>query len=318
MSPALPRAWLFLTHHILAGVAPHKAQGRSWAVGPSPRSSGSTWPVCSSCGIAARTVLTGTANATGPAPAVTMCELTPMTAPPASSSGPPALPARRPRPSGSRRRRRAVGASSRWPMADTTPVVSVLAAPVGLPSATVGSPTCTRVRVAQRQRLAGRAPRVDLRAARGRCTSSVPSARARTVRPSASVTLMSVAARITCALVRIRPPSSNTKPAPVVSPSAAGRPGRSPSGRRHRARAHEHDARAPRGGRVGRARARSRRLAERGRAWPGPARRRVVRVSPSGSPMPSSTSAVTPLPIAAASTVPIHCRLTIPQGGPGP
>ena len=146
---------------------------------------------------------------------VAIWELTPITRPVASSSGPPELPG--------------LSAASVWmtssianPLgavmrrwsADTTPVVSVRSNPNGLPIATVGSPT----------RTAEESPSSSgwsilpfgLTASTARSVSgSLPITRAVTVRWSENDTRTSVEEATTCALVRMWPLSSSTKPEPV-------------------------------------------------------------------------------------------------------
>ena len=114
-----------------------------------PRNARDTRPARSSSGRTRLTVAAGTAKPmpTLPpdaSPPVAICELTPITLPVASSSGPPELPGliaasvwmtssiAKP-----------LGAVMRRCSADTTPVVSVRSRPNGLPIATVGSPTRT-------------------------------------------------------------------------------------------------------------------------------------------------------------------------------
>ena len=152
------------------------------------------------------------------APPVAICELTPITWPVASSSGPPELPGliaasvwmtssiAKP-----------LGAVMRRCSADTTPVVSVRSRPNGLPIATVGSPTRDGAGVAERERVQLDLLGVDREHARGRCRRPCRS-RARTP-CGGRRTRRGRRARTptTCALVRMSPLSSSTKPEPVAT-----------------------------------------------------------------------------------------------------
>jgi hypothetical protein len=107
--------------------------------------------------------------------------------------------------------------SFRW-SAETTPVVSVRSSPNGLPIATVGSPTCTVSEFPSSSGLRSRFSASTSTRSRARSVSaSFPIGVAATVWSSENVTRMSVAASTTCALVRISPSSSITKPEPVDS-----------------------------------------------------------------------------------------------------
>jgi hypothetical protein len=145
----------------------------------------------------------------------------PITRPEASSSGPPELPG--------------FSAASVWitfsivnPLgavrrrcsAETTPVVSVRSSPNGLPIATVGSPTST---VSESPSWSGfnSSPLGSTRSRARSVSGSLPSGIAATVCESENFTWIDVAAATTCALVRIRPSSSSTKPEPVASLACA-------------------------------------------------------------------------------------------------
>ena len=186
-----------------------------------PRNGRRTRPTVSSSGSTRLTVDAGTAKPIPTLPEepspVAICELTPITRPVASSSGPPELPGLIAASVwitssiGSRS-----GAVIRRCSAETTPVVSVRSSPKGLPIATVGSPT---LHVEESPSASGcRAGPFGLTASTARSVSgSLPMTRAETVRWSENDTRTSVEAATTCALVRMWPFSSSTKPEPVAT-----------------------------------------------------------------------------------------------------
>ena len=149
------------------------------------------------------------------APPVAICELTPITRPVASSSGPPELPGliaasvwmtssiAKP-----------LGAVMRRCSAETTPVVSVRSRPNGLPIATVGSPTRTAPESPSASGWSLTSLGFTASTARS-VSASLPITRAETVRWSENDTRTSSEEATTCALVRMWPFSSSTKPEPV-------------------------------------------------------------------------------------------------------
>ena len=188
------------------------------------------------------------ADAAEPPPPVAIWELTPITRPAASSSGPPELPG--------------LSAASVWitssianPLgavirrcsAETTPVVSVRSSPNGLPIATAGSPTCTSEESPSSSGCSS-GPRARPPAARGRCRRPCRPRAPSTVRWSENATRTSVEEATTCALVRMWPLSSSTKPEPVETFSCwRGKISNGDCARRDRARADEHHAGRGRG-----------------------------------------------------------------------
>jgi hypothetical protein len=164
----------------------------------------------------------GTAKPTPPwcGSSDSICELTPITRPEASSSGPPAVPGlSTPSVWITLSTENPLGAVSRRCFAATTPVVSVRPDPRGLPIETVGSPTCTARELpsssGRRSSPSGSTPS----SARS-VSSSLPSTRAATGRSPGSVTRMSVAPATAWALVRSRPSRSITKAAALATPSS--------------------------------------------------------------------------------------------------
>ena len=138
--------------------APAGALGSVGSEVSTPRYGRAIVSPCSRRGTTSRTVFDGTAKPmpTLPCelPAVAICELTPITRPVSSSSGPPELPG-------------LIGASvwmtssiekplGAWierPMPETMPSVAVRSRPNGLPMAIAVSPTCDLARVGELQRL---------------------------------------------------------------------------------------------------------------------------------------------------------------------
>ena len=105
------------------------------------------------------------------------------------------------------------------------PVVTVRSRPNGLPIATTGSPTSTLTESPSVERLAGPSCRRSPSAARRRCWRRCRRASRRRSCRRRSRPRSCVAPSTTCALVRMWPSLSITKPEPVASPRCAwGRP----------------------------------------------------------------------------------------------
>ena len=197
-------------------------------------------------------------------------------------------------------------------------MVSVRSSPNGLPIATVGSPTWTARESPSSSGVAGRARRARPAAARGRCRVLADERRGDRVVVGERDLGSSVASSTTCALVRISPSSSSTKPEPVDSrrrgscrrrrtATARSRTVRARTKTTPGARAAVDLARAERAGGARRASARPCRRPALDHAA---CRRRCRR-----RPAASSTAAVTPPPMTAASTVLAQLRIRAPRVG---
>ena len=111
------------------------------------------------------------------------------------------------------RPRRRVG--SERPSAETTPAVTELPKPFGLPIATTSCPTRRRVRVAELGRLPGRAP--SARSTARSDSGSVPTTSTANSRPSTKEAMPLSARSTTCAEVSTNPSGVITTPLPPPS-----------------------------------------------------------------------------------------------------
>ena len=182
------------------------------------------WPA-SSFGTISRTVSDGIAKPMPtfppPAPAVAICEFTPITRPLASSSGPPELPGligasvwitlsmRKP-----------LGASISRSRPETIPAVAVRSRPSGKPMAIAASPTSTESDSASASGVTPSAALASTSSTARSDDGSVPTTRALTGLASSSKrTLTWLALPTTWALVTIVPSRSMRKPVPDPPPA---------------------------------------------------------------------------------------------------